>query len=205
MPALDPRPLPLALHLVYALVGSWWPARRLRRAGVQSRPDEAQLRAGGLDGPLALAAGFGRQGHVALAAVFGNWPLPIRPLEARAARGAGLALAAGGMALAALAAHQLGPSWRVGVDPDRVGALQTGGAYRWTRNPVILGEEIVLAGTFLLVPNALGVLVLAASVPASLRIARAEEGVLRARHGRAFDDYASRTPRFLPRLRLGSP
>lgn len=203
MPTFDPRPLALVLHLVYGIVGSWWPARRLRSTrGSSTRVDEAQVRAGGLDSPVALAAGLGRQAHVVLGAVVGNWPLAIGVLESQVVWLAGLVLSVGGISIAGLAAHQLGPSWRTGVDLDDIGALNTTGLYRLSRHPVIFGEQTLLLGTFLLLPNALGLCVLVGSIPAVRRIIRAEETIMRRHHGKAFSDYAARTPRLLPRPRL---
>jgi hypothetical protein len=73
------------------------------------------------------------------------------------------------------------------------------GPYSICRNPLYVGSLLlgVAAGLFLesLAFSVATVIVLAVYQQTTVR---AEESVLRLRHGRDFDDYASRVPRFWP-------
>ena len=78
--------------------------------------------------------------------------------------------------------------------------LTTSGPYAITRNPLYLGSAL-LAGGLLVAAHSwvaalLGIAYLAVFYPIAIR---QEETKLRARYGAAFDAYAARVPRFLPR------
>lgn len=118
-------------------------------------------------------------------------PMPTAPA-------AGWALVAAGLLLMAAAALTM---WRAGatVDPTRPPtALVTRGVFRWTRNPIYLGDVLILAGLCLawqplaalpLVPGFMAVI--------GHRFIRQEEAWLRARDPAAFDAWAPRTRRWL--------
>jgi hypothetical protein len=78
--------------------------------------------------------------------------------------------------------------------------LGTGGPYRWIRHPMY-GSKIDL-GLFLFLATGIWLtvftLIAVLSLPAQ---ARGEEDLLRGLFGESFDNYASRTGRFLPRIR----
>lgn len=79
-------------------------------------------------------------------------------------------------------------------------ALVTTGFFRLCRNPIYLGDALVLGGLILWwdVPLALPVLVAFIWV-ITTRFIKGEEAVLRAAFGPAFEDWAARTGRWLPR------
>ncbi|HZN04536.1 MAG TPA: isoprenylcysteine carboxylmethyltransferase family protein [Candidatus Polarisedimenticolia bacterium] len=84
------------------------------------------------------------------------------------------------------------------IDADE---LVTGGLFAHCRNPLYVGNLLILTGLFVvhgspwcLVP---GILFFAG---AYLAITLAEEDYLRGRFGAAYDEYVRRVPRFLPRL-----
>lgn len=82
--------------------------------------------------------------------------------------------------------------------------LTTTGPYGYTRNPLYLGSIVIAIGFALAARNiyigiALVVLFLAIYLP----VIRSEEEFLRGRFP-AFDEYVSRVPRLLPRLRSAS-
>jgi protein-S-isoprenylcysteine O-methyltransferase Ste14 len=79
--------------------------------------------------------------------------------------------------------------------------LVTQGIYKHVRNPMYLGNFLLIAG-FALASNR-WVFVLAGSAIAvyvHLAMVAAEEHFLRGRFGAEYDAYCARTPRFLPRL-----
>lgn len=122
---------------------------------------------------------------------FQAWPSPA-PLV-------GLLLAAGGLALMAMAQTSMGRAWRIGLPPaDQAGeALITGGLFRYSRNPIYLGILITLLGFALAAPSPI---TLAAPILTYLglrRIIAREEAFLRSRFGPAFDAYAARVSRWL--------
>jgi protein-S-isoprenylcysteine O-methyltransferase Ste14 len=74
--------------------------------------------------------------------------------------------------------------------------LVTAGPYSWTRNPMIIGVFLILGGVAVLLGSwtLLGYLVLF-SIAKTIYIAKHEEPVLRAQHGRAYEEYLARVPR----------
>ncbi len=80
--------------------------------------------------------------------------------------------------------------------------LVTQGPYSITRNPLYGGSFLMALslGLFLQSLVFIGAVILVAWVHMALTV-RAEEGVLRAIHGAAFDDYCRITPRFIPNPR----
>lgn len=118
-------------------------------------------------------------------------PMPTAPVPGWALVAAGLAL----MALAAVTMLRAGAT----VDPTRPPtALVTQGVFRLSRNPIYLGDLLIVAGLCLLW-QPLSVLVL---VPAFLLVIdrlfiRQEEAWLRARDRAGFEAWAARTRRWL--------
>lgn len=118
-------------------------------------------------------------------------PMPTVPAPGWALVGVGLAL----MAAAAVTMLRAGAT----VDPTRrPTALVTHGIFRLSRNPIYLGDALILAG-LCLVWQPLAVLVL---VPGFVLVInrlfiRREEAWLRARDAAAFDAWAARTRRWV--------
>ena len=79
-------------------------------------------------------------------------------------------------------------------------ALVTGGFFRLCRNPIYLGDALVLSGVILWwdVPLAVPVLIGFVRV-ITTRFIQGEEAVLRAAFGAEFDIWSARTGRWLPR------
>lgn len=116
--------------------------------------------------------------------------------------------------VAGLALALIGQAWRVAVigyayirrgGKDRqvyATSLQTAGFFALSRNPLYLGNLLILGGLFLINNNpwvyALGVPFFLVAYSA---IVAAEEAYLAARFGAAYADYCRRVPRWLPDLR----
>lgn len=109
--------------------------------------------------------------------------------------GALLALIGAGLALAAQRA--MGASWRVGVMPGQVGPLVTGGLYRISRNPVFLGQGLLLAAVALAIPALPTVLAPGLFLWSASTQIRDEEQALRAAWGAAYDRWAAGVPRWI--------
>ena len=110
---------------------------------------------------------------------------------------AGLLMASLGAMLAFAAQMSMAASWRIGVAEGATGALVTGGLFGFSRNPVFVGQLMLLLGTALVVPSiptSLGVLLFAGS---ALVQVRSEERELRRTHGPAYDTYCQSVPRWI--------
>lgn len=118
-------------------------------------------------------------------------PMPTAPAPGWALVVVGLGL----MALAAVTMLRAGAT----VDPTRPPtALVTHGVFRWTRNPIYLGDALILAGLCLIwQPLAALALVPGFVLLVNRRFIRREESWLRARDAAAFDAWAARTRRWL--------
>jgi len=80
--------------------------------------------------------------------------------------------------------------------------LIANGLYRHVRNPMYLGVLAIIAGQALLLGD-IGLIIYAAFVWLAFHIfiVAYEEPTLRRRYGAQFEDYCTRVPRWLPRLR----
>ena len=107
-------------------------------------------------------------------------------------------LVGGGVLLMVLAMVEM-QKWRTTVIPHREARhLVTSGIFRRSRNPIYLGDALLLAGLALYwgAPVAL-LLVPLFAYTIAVRFIEAEEERLRRSFGAAFDAYASKTPRWL--------
>lgn len=118
-------------------------------------------------------------------------PMPGMPATGWALVAMGLAL----MAVAALTMIRAGAT----VDPTRQPtALVTYGVFRLSRNPIYLGDVLILAGLCLAwQPFAALILVPLFVLLLDRRFIRQEEAWLRGRDAQAFDLWAARTRRWL--------
>jgi len=104
------------------------------------------------------------------------------------------------LAAAALAAWTVAVfrSWRLSAQIESGHELSTDGPFRFVRNPIYLGMDLLALGTFLWVPTPIVLLgMLLVFLGGDLR-ARAEEKVLAAAFGDRYRDYAARVKRFVP-------
>ena len=89
-------------------------------------------------------------------------------------------------------------SWRVRAKIEPGHQLATDGPFRLVRHPIYLGVDLMVLGTALWIPARLvwlGLLLVA--VGGDLR-ARAEEALLEKTFGERYQEYRSRTYRFVP-------
>jgi protein-S-isoprenylcysteine O-methyltransferase Ste14 len=121
-----------------------------------------------------------------------RWRLPAAATAAASA----LVVSGGALALAGSAPHtRLTPR----VRPPAGARLVTTGVYRRTRNPIYVGLTVGTWGVAVLRRRG-GPLVAAAALTAVLAAkSRLEERALAEQFGRAYLDYAARTPRFVGR------
>lgn len=119
---------------------------------------------------------------------FGIRRIPVEPFDSP--------LGMTGIALLVLGA--LTRSWAAGYI-HKARELATTGPYALSRNPLYLGAAFMLAGVVCLVPDLLTAAVLfGIFFVLYYTTIRSEEEFLRARFGKAWDDYAFDTSRFFP-------
>ncbi|MBC7237446.1 MAG: hypothetical protein H5T69_16515 [Chloroflexi bacterium] len=111
---------------------------------------------------------------------------------------AGVLLQASGLLLFWRALHDLGSSWRLGIDMENPGTLVTAGIYRHMRNPIYLFFDLFFLGGFLLQGMlALAALGLALGLLLHRLILREERFLARV-HGAKYMCYVAQTSRYLP-------
>ena len=97
----------------------------------------------------------------------------------------------------------LGRSLTVLPTPSERSTLKTTGLYRFVRHPIYTGVLAIVLGGAVTSGRVVRLGVALALLGLLTAKARWEEDMLRRRY-RAYDDYAARTPRFLPRPRRRS-
>lgn len=123
----------------------------------------------------------------------------VGALQGPIAAAAGTALAVVGIGLCLWAQLAMGSSWRIGVDAAEVTELVTVGPFARVRNPIFSAMLLAVAGFFLLIPNVVALVAVAALlVGLEAQVRWVEEPYLRRVHDPAYDGYARQAGRFLP-------
>ena len=123
-----------------------------------------------------------------------DWPVPGWLATA------GSAATLAGAAIMVVAALNLGRSVTPLPTPVPRGTLRTGGLYRFVRHPIYSGLLLLLFGSAAGSASVVRLALAGALLALLTRKARWEEDMLRRRYP-GYDDYARRTPRFVPLLR----
>jgi protein-S-isoprenylcysteine O-methyltransferase Ste14 len=105
-----------------------------------------------------------------------------------------------GIGLMAVAQIHLGSAWRIGIEESASPGLETGGLYRYSRNPIYLGLLIAVIGYAMLLPTALSLVLLLGTYIGMRMQTAAEEAYLLRTYGESYRIYAQRVGRFLPRF-----
>ena len=192
----------LVLYLVFAVLGfgwrSWTQHRRTGSTGfrgIHGRPGSLEWFAGagfvaailaGLAAPLLQLLGI---------------LTPVALLQAPTIQTTGTVLAIAGIAATLYAQHDMGQSWRIGVDPSETTTLVRHGVFARVRNPIFTAMLIFAAGITLMTPNPLALaafLVLLVTIELQVRVV--EEPYLNTAHGQAYRDYCETVGRFVPHI-----
>lgn len=111
--------------------------------------------------------------------------------------GAGVVLALAGLALQLTSLHQMGRSWRIGIDPDSHELLVTTGVFGISRNPIYVALDLI-AVSIVLMSGSLYFLVTGLLVMAGIHVQiHREEHFLAGAFGEEYDRYRARVPRYL--------
>ena len=126
---------------------------------------------------------------------------PLAPMVHPFVQTIGVFAFGAGFVLTVRAQHDMGASWRVGIDTTETTALVTSGVFHYVRNPIFTGMILVFVGVTLLVPNVVTVAGTALLVTGlELYVRLVEEPYLAGTHGDAYRSYVSKAGRFVPRL-----
>ena len=126
---------------------------------------------------------------------------PAEALDTNGLRATGIALFGAGLFATFAAQVAMGESWRIGVDEEERTDLVTTGPFALVRNPIFAAMLPTSLGLALLVPNVVALAgVVALFLALEIQVRLVEEPYLRRAHGQAYEDYAGRVGRFVPRL-----
>ncbi len=123
--------------------------------------------------------------------------IPVKWLEISILKYIGYIIIHLALLLIVMAQIQMSNSWRVGIDPSKKTELKTKGLFSVSRNPVFLGMIITLTGLFLILPNAITLLVLVSSIWIFQIQIRLEEEYLLKMHGDVYHTYCNSVRRWL--------
>lgn len=122
---------------------------------------------------------------------------PIAWLELPTVQWLGIALLLLSLIWTAIAQYQMGQSWRIGIDREHRSPLVEKGLFKFSRNPIYVGLMATLLGLFLVIPNAMTLLVFVLGFVVTSIQVRLEESFLLDSHGAAYTQYQRRVRRWL--------
>lgn len=96
-------------------------------------------------------------------------------------------------------------AWSILYKAQQTGQLATTGPYAVVRHPQYSGFVLILLGFLVQWPTIPTLVMFPTLVIMYVRLARREEREVRGRFGEAYDEYAARTPAFIPRSQRSSP
>jgi protein-S-isoprenylcysteine O-methyltransferase Ste14 len=101
------------------------------------------------------------------------------------------------LAWTVIAQSNMKNSWRIGIDHEQKTELITEGLFSYSKNPIFLGMLLVLAGLFLVTPNAVTLIFwIVGYILIQVQI-RLEEEYLQRQHGEAYAIFCRKVPRRL--------
>lgn len=129
-----------------------------------------------------------------------NWYVhftPIQWLQIEAAKYIGIAFLIFSLIWVLVAQAQMGSSWRIGIDAENETTLVTHGIFKLSRNPIFLGMRFNLLGVFLILPNAVTLLLwILGDVIIQLQVLM-EEAFLQKQQGSNYDQYCQKVRRWI--------
>jgi protein-S-isoprenylcysteine O-methyltransferase Ste14 len=135
--------------------------------------------------------------YLVFAAAF-QLPSPSRQVlfHSEATRWAGVLFCLAGVVLLWWTLVSFGKSFRVGIDTSHPDRLVTSGVFSYSRNPIYVAFGVVLLGQFLVFPNWILLVYMAAAVWLFNRQILREEEFLKGHYGQEYSDYCSRVRRY---------
>lgn len=126
-----------------------------------------------------------------------HYLLPASFLHHPPTQWTGTSLCIFSLAWTVLAQHQMGQSWRIGIDEAHTTELKTTGLFALSRNPIFLGMIVTMVGLFLVIPNAITLMVTVLGYVLIQIQIRLEEAFLLNRHGANYQQYKDRVRRLI--------
>jgi protein-S-isoprenylcysteine O-methyltransferase Ste14 len=106
-----------------------------------------------------------------------------------------------GASIALISQRYMGASWRIGAAEGEQGPIVDSGPFAISRNPVFVGQAVLFAGLFIVLPNLVqAAFTLALLVAIALQV-RIEERVLAASLGEPYREYQRKVRRWFGRYR----
>lgn len=124
-----------------------------------------------------------------------RYAVPIGWLEHAWLKSVGVALLLVSLGWTVLAQAQMGESWRIGIDQEHRTSLVRSGVFGLSRNPIFLGMILTLLGLFLVIPNAVTLLIFVMGGVLIQVQVRLEEEFLARNHGDEYAQYRRRVRR----------
>lgn len=123
--------------------------------------------------------------------------LPLSFLSYRSITGIGLSLMLVALGWVLVAQWNMQKSWRIGIDEDVQTELVRRGLFNISRNPIFLGMRLMLLGLFLVLPNAVMLVILVSGEILIQIQVRLEEEFLRRIHGDNYVTYQKQVRRWI--------
>jgi len=109
----------------------------------------------------------------------------------------GMALMCTALVVVLVAQQEMGNSWRIGVDHDNPTEFVHEGLFGYSRNPIFLGIMLCVVGYFMVLPNAVTLLIMVLGLALIQVQISIEEEHLSEAHGAEYESYCARVRRWL--------
>jgi protein-S-isoprenylcysteine O-methyltransferase Ste14 len=101
------------------------------------------------------------------------------------------------LVLIIVAQQQMGNSWRIGVDYDYRTDFVQRGLFKYSRNPIFAGIMLSVIGYFMVLPNAIILLIVVLDLALIQVQIRLEEQHLASEYGEDYENYYRRVRRWI--------
>ncbi|MAT94795.1 MAG: hypothetical protein CME59_19670 [Halioglobus sp.] len=109
----------------------------------------------------------------------------------------GIAVMSIALGIIVVAQGQMGESWRIGVDYDHRTEFVQQGLFKYSRNPIFAGIMLSVFGFFLVLPNAVTLLIMMLDLALIQVQIRLEEQHLAVEHGELYKRYCNAVRRWI--------
>ena len=122
---------------------------------------------------------------------------PLHWLHGEFLQRLGVAMMSAALVIIVVAQGQMGESWRIGVDYDHSTEFVQRGLFKYSRNPIFAGIMLSVVGYFLVLPNAITLLIMMLDLVLIQVQIRLEEQHLADEHGDAYKRYCEDVRRWV--------
>ena len=122
---------------------------------------------------------------------------PLRWLHGEFLQKLGIAMMSVALVIIVIAQGQMGESWRIGVDYDHRTEFVQQGLFKYSRNPIFAGIMLSVVGYFLVLPNAVTLLIMMLDLALIQVQIQLEEQHLAAEHGEVYKRYCNDVRRWV--------